>query len=142
MLPGGRVETKKTAPKGGLRRSKHARVRGLGAESSLAPSLARRRLSGCHGANDFGVPRICPGRCHSTSVERVCPLHADRGRATTAIVLGQSYSSSLCICLHILKKDTHSFIHRREGEAPPRKINQAPELLYKERETGTELAPS
>ena len=52
------METKKTAPKGGLRRSKHARVRGLGAESSLEPSLACRRL----GANDFGVPRICPGR--------------------------------------------------------------------------------
>ena len=52
-----RPKTKKTAPKGGLRRSKHARVRGLGAESSLEPSLACRRLSGCHGANDFGVLR-------------------------------------------------------------------------------------
>ena len=29
----------------------------------------------------------------------------NRGRATTAIVLDQSYSSSLCICLHI--EDTH-----------------------------------
>ena len=46
-------KTKKTAPKGGLRRSKHAGIRGLGAVSSLGPSLACRRLSGCHGANDF-----------------------------------------------------------------------------------------
>ena len=41
-----RPKTKKTAPKGGLRRSKHARERGLGAGSSLEPSLACGRLSG------------------------------------------------------------------------------------------------
>ena len=73
---GGR-KTKKNAPRGGLRRSKHASERGLGAGSSLAPSLACRRLSGCRGANGFGSPRICPGRCHSASVRRVCPLDAD-----------------------------------------------------------------
>ena len=70
-------KTKKNAPRGGLRRSKHASERGLGAGSSLAPSLACRRLSGCRGANGFGSPRICPGRCHSASVRRVCPLDAD-----------------------------------------------------------------
>jgi hypothetical protein len=59
-----RSKTKKTAPKGGLRRSKHAGVRGLGAVSSLGPSLACLRLSGCRGANGF-VPLICPGRCQN-----------------------------------------------------------------------------
>ena len=72
-----RSKTKKNAPRGGLRRSKHASERGLGAGSSLAPSLACRRLSGCRGANGFGSPRICHGRCHSASVRRVCPLDAD-----------------------------------------------------------------
>jgi hypothetical protein len=37
-----RPKTKKAAPKGGLRRSKHARVRGLGAVSSLEASQASR----------------------------------------------------------------------------------------------------
>jgi hypothetical protein len=59
-----RSKTKKTAPKGGLRRSKHARVRGLGAVSSLEASLASRTTErmprGKWLRNSSHLPRALP----------------------------------------------------------------------------------